>query len=144
VSFRGSFLGIQKDKLSEDQKKEVERLRQFATRNRFELQMNSTRWRIAIDSVLAIEGYSLGYRVKCITDKQDPGNPWQMDFPQGLPLYNAIEWLEVECVLSTSASREMRLALPTTLQKLGQTLEAARVPFTVLPKGVRIQGYTRT
>jgi hypothetical protein len=137
-------MGIQKDKLSDDQKKEVERLRQFATRNRFELQMNSTRWRVALDTLLAIEGYSLGYRVKCITDKQEPSTQWQMDFPQGLPLYNAIEWLEVECILPASASRELRLALPGKVQKLAQAMEVARVPFTVLPKGVRIQGYARS
>ncbi len=143
-------MGIQKDKLSDQQKNEVERLRQFAVRNRFELKMNSTRWRAAIDALLAFTQYSLGYRVKCITDKQEPDGFWRADFPAGLPLYNAIEWLEVEFApppfggAPAGAARELRLALPEALRNLGRTLEIAKVPFNAMPQGLRIVGYTRT
>lgn len=141
-------MGIAKDKLNEAQKREVERLRQFATRNRFELKMNSTRWRAAIDAILAVEGFAIGYRCRCITDAQEPSEEWQSDFPHGLPLYNAIEWLEVHWVSLPGAGREMRLALkahlPERLKQLEANLKAENVPFQAIENGIRIVGYQRT
>lgn len=46
-------MGIAKDKLTDARKQEVERLRQFVSRNRLDVKMNSTKWRAAIDAVLA-------------------------------------------------------------------------------------------
>src|SRR3954463_4202370 len=88
-------MGIAKDKLTEEQKREVERLRQFVSRNRLDVLMNSTKWRAAIDAVAGIAGYAAPYRVGGVTDPEDPPLAWSTGFPAGLPLYNAIEWIEL-------------------------------------------------
>ena len=58
-------MGIAKDKLTDEQKREVERLRQFVSRNKFNVLMNSTKWRAAIDAgqppdEVAISAVTLG------------------------------------------------------------------------------------
>ncbi|MDB5103182.1 MAG: hypothetical protein JWP91_871 [Fibrobacteres bacterium] len=89
-------MGIQKDKLSEAQKQEIERLRQFVARNRLDARMNGTKWRAAIDTVMALEGYNPSFRVKAVTDAvEPPPGQWNGAFPEAIPLYNSIEWLEL-------------------------------------------------
>jgi hypothetical protein len=123
-------MGIQKDKLSEEQKKEVERLRNFVSRNRLSPQMNGTKWRAAIDAIQNIPGYAASFRVKCVTDAQDPSEKvWDEAFPKNIPLYNAIEWLE----FNPKGFRE----------DITRELTAARIPITGSKDGIRIIGYAR-
>ncbi len=140
-------MAIAKDKLTEAQKQEVERLRQFATRNRYELKMNSTRWRAALDAILALPGYSLSYQCRCLTDPKDATSDWKTDFPQGLPLYNAIEWLEVQWSQPSGSGKDIRLAFqrdfPAQLRDLEAVLRTAGVPFQTQERGVRILGYVK-
>ncbi|MEO7958537.1 MAG: DUF6678 family protein, partial [Fibrobacteria bacterium] len=65
-------MGIKKDKLTDNQKKEIERLRLFVARNRLDARMNGTKWRAAIDAVMAIPGYTPSFRVKIVTDAAEP------------------------------------------------------------------------
>jgi hypothetical protein len=148
---KGDFcipMGIEKDKLTDEQKREVERLRQFATRNRLELKMNSTRWRAAIDAMMAVEEYALTFRVRCITDPSGAASDWQSGFPEGLPLYNSIEWLEIQWSVPAGASKEIRLALkqelPKRLHEVASALKAAQIPHKLAPNGVIIEGYMRS
>lgn len=87
-------MGIAKDSLSQAQKQEVEHLRQFAARMGLTPLMNSTKWRYAIDAVTEVLP-GARYRFKLIKAKQEP-NEWLAGFPVGLPLYNAIDWLELD------------------------------------------------
>lgn len=125
-------MGIAKDKLNDEQKKEIERLRNFVSRNRLNPRMNSTKWRAAIDAVAAVEGYAPVFRVKCI-DGGEPPVAWSDAFPKGIPLYNAVEWLELNPV---SGRKDFRAALRSALEKAG-------VPVAETPGGVRIIGYDR-
>lgn len=140
-------MAVAKDKLTEEQKREVERLRQFATRQRFELKMNSTRWRAALDAILAVPGSALIYRCRCLTDAKEAIPEWKTDFPQGLPLYNAIEWLDVQYSPPSGAAKENRLAFqrdfPAQLRDLESQLKSAAVPFESQERGIRILGYVR-
>jgi hypothetical protein len=131
-------MGIAKDKLNEDQKKEVERLRQFVSRNRFNVLMNSTKWRAAIDAVAAIEGYPAPFRVRCVTDTQDPPAQWNQGFPAGLPLYNAIEWVELDPRPAAGGKKA-----PDFGDRIKVALEAAGIPLSVDKTGIRILGHTR-
>jgi hypothetical protein len=128
-------MGIAKDKLTEEQKREVERLRQFVSRNRLNVLMNSTKWRAAIDAVAGIPGYAARFRVRQITDLQDPPLSWATGFPAGLPLYNAIEWIELEV-------RPDRKG-PDFTDPLKSALAAAGVPIAIEKTGMRILGHAR-
>lgn len=87
-------MGIAKDSLSQAQKQEIEQLRQFAARMGLTPLMNSTKWRYAIDAVTEVLP-GAKYRCKLIKAKQEPGE-WVVGFPTGLPLYNAIDWVEID------------------------------------------------
>jgi hypothetical protein len=128
-------MGVAKDKLNEEQKREVERLRQFVARNRLDALMNSTKWRAAIDAVSGIEGYPAPFRVRRITDAQDPPLAWGPGFPEGLPLYNSIEWVELN-PRPDPKGRDFTLPLKGAL-------EAAGVPIALEKTGLRILGHKR-
>jgi hypothetical protein len=123
-------MGIQKDKLSKEQKAEIERLRQFIARNGLDARMNGTKWRQAIDAITAASASAPEYRFRCVTDSADPGpQAWRGDFPAGLPLYNAIEWIEIKRSPSSTP--------------IATALTAVRVPAEETPGGIRIVGYAR-
>jgi hypothetical protein len=128
-------MGVAKDKLNEEQKREVERLRQFVSRNRLDALMNSTKWRAAIDAVAGLEGYPAPFRVRRITDAQDPPVAWERGFPEGLPLYNSIEWVELD-PRPDRKGRDFTAPLKTAL-------EAAGVPIALEKTGLRILGHRR-
>jgi hypothetical protein len=128
-------MGIAKDKLTDGQKREVERLRQFVSRNKFNVLMNSTKWRAAIDAVASVAGYPAPFRVRRVTDTQDPPAAFAPGFPAGLPLYNAIEWVELDV-------RPDRKG-PDFTTALKQALEAAGVPIEIGKTGLRILGHSR-
>lgn len=131
-------MGIAKDSLNDDQKREVERLRQFVSRNKFNVLMNSTKWRAAIDAVSALEGYPAPFRVRCVTDNQDPPPAWRTGFPAGLPLYNAIEWVELDPRPAAAMGKPRDFG-----EAILAALKAAGIPTAVEKSGIRILGHTR-
>jgi hypothetical protein len=137
-------MGIQKDKLTEAQKAEIERLRQFVSRNRLTTRMNSTKWRAAIDAVAAVPGYRPLFRLKLVTEKDEPAETWSAAFPGGLPLYNAIEWLELNAWGEPSPGAPPKGKRPDFRAPLKQALEAAGAPIAETPQGVRIAAYERS
>lgn len=91
-----------------------------------------------------VEGYVPAYRLKRVTDLADPpAEAWQGGFPAGLPLYNAIEWLELKGVIELSGAGRPRDRRWDYTGALMQALEAARIPVAVVPGGVRILAYER-
>jgi hypothetical protein len=137
-------MSIQKDKLNEGQKKEIERLRNFVSRNRLNAQMNGTKWRLAIDAIQAIPGYKASFRVKRITDSTDPVlDQWDENFPAGIPLYNSIEWLELNPYPTSIPKGVVKSKQENYGTKLKLALETAQIPIQSSPTGIRIIGYTR-
>jgi hypothetical protein len=137
-------MGIKKDKLSEEQKKEIERLRNFVARNRLASQMNGTKWRAAIDAIQGITGYRASFRVKRLMDAGDPpDHQWDDAFPAHIPLYNSIEWLELNPFLGSPPAfggKDKRASFREALQR---ELAAAGIPIVESESGVRIVGYSR-
>ncbi|MDB5051650.1 MAG: hypothetical protein JWO30_4721 [Fibrobacteres bacterium] len=134
-------MGVQKDKLTEAQKKEIERLRSFVSRNRLSTQMNGTKWRAAIDAIQGIEGYRASFRFRGITDAEDPpADRWNEGFPENIPLYNSIEWLELNARSAGAAPKDKKADVRAAIW---QALEAAGIPIAESATGVRIVGYTR-
>lgn len=139
-------MGVKKDSLSAEQKQEVERLRQFVARRRLSPTMNSTKWRAALDAVLAVPGYVPSFRCRLVTDQADPALAWNPDMPAGLPLYNAIEWLEFSAQSHGASAppnggKDRR---PSFEDALRSALKAAGIPMADSPTGVRIQAYVKT
>lgn len=140
-------MGIQKDKLTDEQKKEIERLRQFVARNRLDARMNGTKWRAAIDAVMAIPGYAPSFRVKLVTDTaQPPAGAWNTAFPGGIPLYNSIEWLELHPSgnVAGSAAGKAGFREAGFREALRRDLTAAGIPIEETATGIRIIGFVRT
>ena len=127
-------MGMKKDKLSDEQKAELERLRPFIARQGLVAKMNGGNWRAALDAIIGLADYPSAYRVRCVRDTQDPPLAWQGPLPQGLPLYNFIEWLELDPrpVKGRDWSGELK-----------QALQAAGIPVTETATGLRIIGYAR-
>ena len=144
-------MGIQKDKLTQEQKAEIERLRQFVARNRLDARMNGTKWRSAIDAVMGIEGYLPSFRVKAVTDGEDPpAAAWDEAFPGNVPLYNSIEWLEL-CpqnppggAMAPWAGSGGKPKRADFREALKRELAAAGIPIEETPGGIRIIGYARS
>ena len=151
-------MGIAKDKITEEMKKEIERLRQFTSRNRFDARMNSTKWRAAIDAVSALEGYAPAFRIKAVTDLVDPATgAWDAAFPGNIPLYNSIEWLELHpsgaAAIGAGAGAHAggnpggnsggKIKRADFRAALRQALEAAGIPIEDAATGIRIIGYVR-
>jgi hypothetical protein len=137
-------MGVKKESLTAGQKQEIDRLRQFVARRRLTPIMNSTKWRAALDAVLAIPGYVPSFRLKRVTDPADPppGN-WDPKVPGGLPLYNAIEWLEFNPA-SFSAAPKAGPGKPAGYgEALRAALEAAGIPLAESPTGIRIACYVK-
>jgi hypothetical protein len=135
-------MGIQKDKLTDEQKKEIERLRQFVARNRLDARMNGTKWRAAIDAVMAIPGYTPSFRVKLVTDAAEPpAGAWDAAFPGGIPLYNSIEWLELHPAGNAAGNKPGKAGFREALRR---DLTAAGIPIEETATGIRIIGFVRT
>jgi hypothetical protein len=145
-------MGVKKESLTAEQKLEIEKLRQFVARRRLSPVMNSTKWRAALDAVLAVPGYAPSFRAKLVTDQAEPGvDAWNPQVPGGLPLYNAIEWLEFNSWSFGSApkgaapkDRGVPGKLPGYGEALREALKAAGIPLAESPTGVRITGYVKT
>jgi hypothetical protein len=133
-------MGIQKDKLTDEQKKELERLRNFVSRNRLTSRMNGTKWRAAIDAVTALEGYRPSFRFRSITDAAEPAETWDEGFPARIPLYNSIEWLELNARSAGAPPKDKKADFR---QALKQALSGASIPIEESALGVRIVGYSR-
>jgi hypothetical protein len=139
-------VGVKKESLSAEQKQEVERLRQFVARRRLSPAMNSTKWRAALDAALAVPGYAPSFRCKLVTDQADPAaGAWNPSVPGGLPLYNAIEWLEFNPFSAGAGAppkggKDRRLSFAEPLRA---ALKAAGIPVAESPTGIRIQAYVK-
>lgn len=137
-------MGIQKDKLTQEQKQELERLRNFVSRNGLSTQMNGTKWRAAIDAIQAVPGYQASFRVKLITEVVEPAvNQWNAFFPAQIPLYNAIEWLELNPKVGPATTGPGKDRRQDFSEALKSVLAEARIPMTDSRTGVRITGYSR-
>jgi hypothetical protein len=135
-------MGIQKDKLTENQKQELERLRNFVSRNRLASHMNGTKWRAAIDAVLGLEGYRPSFRYKALLAAGDPPEAiWDESFPKNIPLYNSMEWLEFNAWSAGIPRREKKGDCRLELKRV---LEAARIPILETAAGIRILAYTKS
>lgn len=155
-------MGIQKDKLTNEQKAEIERLRQFVARNRLDARMNGTKWRAAIDAVMGIDGYVPSFRVKAVTDAEDPpAAAWDAAFPGNIPLYNSIEWLELcprnpqggaapggaaagKNAAASQAWNGGKAQRADFRDALKRVLSAAGIPIEETVGGIRIIGFTRS
>lgn len=137
-------MGVQKDKLTQEQKQELERLRNFVSRNGLSTQMNGTKWRKAIDAILAIPGYTPSFRTKLITDAAEPPeNVWNLFFPAQIPLYNSIEWFELNSKTGPAPTGPGKDRRPDFAEALRSALAEAGIPMAESRTGVRIVGYSK-
>jgi hypothetical protein len=129
---RKTFMGIAKDTLSKEQKQEIERLRQWTVRMGLTALMNSTKWRKAIDAVTETLP-SPNYRVKLVQERHEPSE-WTAAFPAGLPLYNAIDWIEIDTANKKYASAR---------ETITHTWKAENIPHEMREGNMRLLGYAK-
>ena len=129
-------MALKKDVLTKAQKAELEQLRPLIVRMGLLPLMTGAAWRSALDAVMAIAGYSGLYRLRAVRDAVDPPeNRWQGPLPHGLPLYNFIEWLELNP--KPQGNRNYSAAIK-------QALAEAKISYSETASGIRIHGYRRS
>ncbi|MEO6094379.1 MAG: DUF6678 family protein, partial [Fibrobacteria bacterium] len=124
--------------------------------NRLDARMNGTKWRAAIDAVMAIPGYTPSFRVKIVTDAAEPpAGAWDTAFPDRIPLYNSIEWLELnpagnpvqgtsDAKLSGGMKRGTDIREAGFRDALRRGLNGVGIPIEETATGIRIIGFSRT
>jgi hypothetical protein len=121
---------------TKDKANERERLRRYIESNGLGSQMNNTKWQVAIKALLAIPDYRPVFRVRRVRDIADAGSRWDASFPEHVPTYVEIEWLDVRRTSTHQPARDMTVQIISALQ-------AAQVPFVECADAIRIVGYTR-
>jgi hypothetical protein len=80
-----------------------------------------------------------------VTDAQDPpAGAWDGAFPGNIPLYNSIEWLELNPLGPGLASGGRKDRRPDFHEALKRELGAAGIPIEETAAGIRIIGYARS
>jgi hypothetical protein len=121
---------------NDEQIKDLERLQRHIERNGLACHMNDTRWRAAIRALLGVSDYRPAFRVRCVRDTSEPNEHWDRSFPEHVPTFVQIEWLEVCRTTSSQPSHDVS-------EQIISALQAAHVPFVERDDAIRIIGYTR-
>jgi len=120
---------------TDEQRKDRERLGRYIVRHQLVSHMNDTKWRAAVQSLLAIP-FRPGFRVRCVRDAGDPPPRWESSFPEHVPTFVHIEWLEINPMSGEEPPRDLSDAVTAALR-------AANVSFEQRDGAIRIVGYTR-
>jgi hypothetical protein len=126
-----------------EQVKRRERLRDRVEREGLTSCMNDTKWAAVLAAIQAVPGYSTRFRVRLVTDRDDPPDRWEGSFPWHVPTAEFIEWLELDPVVRTPRGKLLPDAREDFSQAITQALRKVRAPFSVENGTLRIWGYLR-
>jgi hypothetical protein len=121
---------------NDEHAKDLERLQRYIERHGLASHMNDTKWRAAIRALLGISSYRPAFRVRCVRDTSEPSKRWELSFPEHVPTFAQIEWLDV--CRTTSSQHNCDVS-----EQIISALQTAHVPFVERDDAIRIIGYTR-
>lgn len=131
--------------MTPEQEKDAVRLRRYIEREQLYPVMNNTKWREAIEVLVAIKDFQIRFRVKCLRDADDPPiNHWDGSFPYHIPrLFKGVEWLDIDPLMKIHRGQLVAPEIRDFTAAVIQALNSKNVPFVQMGEVVRIYGYTR-
>lgn len=132
--------------LTDEQKRDLDKLRRRVERERLTSCMNDTKWDAAISAVRSVPGYRATFRVRMVTESEGDlrhGMYWSGDFPGHVPTLQFIEWLELDPLVRTRRGALVEDATEDFTRPLMVALLQARIPFSLENGMIRVWGYTR-
>lgn len=135
--------------MTPEQQKDSERLDRYIVREGLASVMNDTKWREAIQVLQAVMGYSVRFRVKVVRGAEPASGYWDGSFPYHVPLYKAIEWMEINTLVGIykDGLETGRYSTGKTYdysEEVAEALNAKSIPFYQADGVIRLQGYTRS
>jgi hypothetical protein len=119
-----------------EQDEDRERLRRYILHHQLVSRMNDTKWRAAIGALLAIPDFRPTFRVRCVRDRADPPSRWDASFPEHVPTFVDIEWLDINPLSHHQPSRDFSGSITAALRSVNASFEERA-------DAIRIVGYTR-
>ena len=134
--------------MTPEQQKDAERLARYIAREGLASVMNNTKWREAIQVLQDVMGYNVRFRVKCVRGAEPPADYWDGSFPYHIPLYKAIEWMEINTIVGVykDGAETGRYYTGETCdytERVAEAMCAKSIPFCQADGIIRLQGYTR-
>lgn len=128
--------------LTEDQKKDAERLARYIEREQLVSVMNDTKWQSLFDALEPIQGL-LDFRRKDVrADKRNPES-WCSDFYLMFGGWISIEWLDIRAQRTIHRGALVQPKIEDNTALLIQSVRRVRVRFSQDPHCIRIWGYLR-
>jgi hypothetical protein len=128
--------------LTEDQKKDAERLARYIEREQLVSVMNDTKWQRLFDVLEPIQG-SLDFRRKDVRRNERGSERWCSDFYMMLGGWSSIEWLDIRARLSVPRGALLQSKVQDNTPCLIQAVRRAGVRFCLHEQCIRIWGYLR-
>jgi len=129
--------------MTPEQQKDLDRLHRRINERGLASFMNDTKWKSAIMALQSISGYQVKFRTRLVTDSNDPPNHWEGGFPWHVPIFEFIEWLELDSIVRTKRGNLLADHEENFEPAIARALVQARIPFSLESGTVRIWGYVQ-
>jgi hypothetical protein len=136
----GSIVG--QTVMTEQQEKDLRRLRRYVQEEQLVSVMNDTKWR-ELRQIMIERPRRPRYRVQSLLSP--PANPdsWEGDWYYHLPTFVWIEWLDIDPIFRTRRGHLLEEDKVDLTGELVPLLEAQSIPFELGAPFIRIYGYRR-
>ena len=129
-------------KLTPEQQKDLDRLRQHIERECLTGVMNDTKWEELISSIKALK-YRPKFRVKCLRQEEAPLGAWDSDWDTHIPWPRKwIEWLDLDPMI---IYRKKGVLIEDEKIDFSDTIIAALrahdIPFSFEGSSIRVWGW---
>jgi hypothetical protein len=118
--------------LTEEQRKDADRLRHYIDREQLVAVMNDTKWQRLFKALESMQGW-VEFRRKDVREDEHSVGRWDADLYYMLGGWENIEWLDIMATRATDHTEQLLLAV-----------REAGVPFSRQEKIIRIWGYLRS
>ncbi|TVP80162.1 MAG: hypothetical protein EA353_04600 [Puniceicoccaceae bacterium] len=127
--------------MTQEQKKDSERLARYVIREQLVSLMNDTKWEALRSAMIALKEFNPCYRLACL--RSEPDVNWDGDWHYHLPPFKCIEWLEIDPVQKKRIGRLVKDEETDFSKEIKTILWAEHIPFSLEGGLIRIWGYQR-
>lgn len=130
--------------MTDEQRKDAERLRGAIEREQLVSVMNDTKWCEAIAVLQELEGIAIAFRVKTVRGAAPSTSAWEHSFPWHLPRpWETIEWVDINPIVRYRRGQLLADEEVDFTEQIVQALRSVYVPFSYEETAIRIWGYVR-
>jgi hypothetical protein len=128
--------------LTEDQKKDADRLARYIEREQLVSVMNDTKWQRLFGALEPIAGW-LDFRRKDVRGSEQASESWCSDFYHMFGGWSGIEWLDIRAQLTIRRGALVEPSIEDKTSLLIRAVRVAGVAFSQHEESIRIWGYLR-